>query len=575
MIHEGIPQGSVIAPTLFLVAMQNIFNIIPENTQTLIFADDIILIAKSSFAKLTRKKLQNAVEALSKWAPEVGFSFSAEKSKLLHFGPNRKRLSRLPPLLLDGNNIGLVHSARILGVIVDDKLNFIGHANRVRKNCTNKLNILKILSQNCGSASRPILQRFLRAWLLPSILYGVGLFSRGGDKVTKILEPAYNQGVRTISAAFQSSPIISLMAESGLQPFENVITQALTAKTIRWLSYNRPSNAPMVVRTRDSLQQLFSIALPNICVRSDPRLRPWNCKKPKIDLSLLKIIRAGQPSQNVLPKFLEHQTRLYASYNKVFTDGSKSLKGQVGYGIYNENKREGLPLPSACSVYSAEAFALKIALENYCTINQPTVIFSDSASVLTAAAANNDTHPWVAEISKQAVSKNVILCWVPGHCGISGNEAADRLAFEGSQSSPPISPIPHTDAIRTIKNQIWASWENTWNQSHTVKLREIKNTPCSWIDQKMFEDRRALTRLRIGHTRLTHGFLMAREPAPVCHACNTIVTVKHILVDCLCYQQQRKNFGLSTSLRTILSNCPKEERKVLLFMKKTKLLQEL
>ena len=41
-----------------------------------------------------------------------------------------------------------------------------------------------------------------------------------------------------------------------------------------------------------------------------------------------------------------------------------------------------------------------------------------------------------------------------------------------------------------------------------------------------------LSRLRIGHTRLTHGFLMKKEPQPFCEDCLVPLTVRHLLIEC-------------------------------------------
>ena len=57
-----------------------------------------------------------------------------------------------------------------------------------------------------------------------------------------------------------------------------------------------------------------------------------------------------------------------------------------------------------------------------------------------------------------------------------------------------------------------------------------------------------LTRLRIGHTRLTHGFLLTsgdERQVPFCHTCRSTVTVKHVLVDCLNFSQERGRCGLA------------------------------
>ena len=41
-----------------------------------------------------------------------------------------------------------------------------------------------------------------------------------------------------------------------------------------------------------------------------------------------------------------------------------------------------------------------------------------------------------------------------------------------------------------------------------------------------------LNRLRIGHSRLTHSYLLSGDDPPTCQSCGIPLTVKHILVEC-------------------------------------------
>ena len=63
-----------------------------------------------------------------------------------------------------------------------------------------------------------------------------------------------------------------------------------------------------------------------------------------------------------------------------------------------------------------------------------------------------------------------------------------------------------------------------------------------------------LTRLRIGHTRLTHGYLMStpHEAAPRCNNCNSILTIRHILVECRNFNSQRALYFGNKTLEEIL-----------------------
>jgi len=49
----------------------------------------------------------------------------------------------------------------------------------------------------------------------------------------------------------------------------------------------------------------------------------------------------------------------------------------------------------------------------------------------------------------------------------------------------------------------------------------------------------AINRLRIGHIRLTHVFLMKKDDPPIGHTCNYPLTVNHILTECRNYEIQR------------------------------------
>ena len=96
-----------------------------------------------------------------------------------------------------------------------------------------------------------------------------------------------------------------------------------------------------------------------------------------------------------------------------------------------------------------------------------------------------------------------------------------------------------------VDKAIKDDWQNKWNNvAQTNKLRPIKGTVAKW-PTSYNKNRRlevVLSRLRLGHTRITHGYLMENKPAPICQRCNVSLTVKHILIDCQQYVQQRRKW---------------------------------
>ncbi|CAD6216496.1 GSCOCG00011340001-RA-CDS, partial [Cotesia congregata] len=53
-----------------------------------------------------------------------------------------------------------------------------------------------------------------------------------------------------------------------------------------------------------------------------------------------------------------------------------------------------------------------------------------------------------------------------------------------------------------------------------------------------------LSRLRIGHTKMTHSHIMTKEPSPQCQRCGEILTIKHILIECNNYNPERRKTKL-------------------------------
>ena len=156
--------------------------------------------------------------------------------------------------------------------------------------------------------------------------------------------------------------------------------------------------------------------------------------------------------------------------------------------------------------------------------------------------------------------KQVIFCWVPAHVGIDGNEAADSEARNAANlECAQMFGIPHSDMKGPIKSYIFRKWQERWESpllANNKKYKKVRSTidfwPSSCHPNRRYE--KVLTRLRIGHTRLTHKFLLGRGDAPECDHCRTLLTVEHILVHCGKYRDKRHKYHLDgRSIEEILN----------------------
>ena len=98
-------------------------------------------------------------------------------------------------------------------------------------------------------------------------------------------------------------------------------------------------------------------------------------------------------------------------------------------------------------------------------------------------------------------------------------------------------PLPYTNFKSFINRYILNKWQILWNNSVGNKLFEIKPVkPVIGQSQPVVRNVRqeevVLARLRIGHTLITHSYLLKREEPPYCFGCDTLFTIRHFLLEC-------------------------------------------
>ena len=81
---NGVPQGSSISVTLFLIAINNITQNISPPVHSTLYADDFNIYCQSKSLATVQTHLQQAINNLLKWTQISGFTFSPEKSHSIY-----------------------------------------------------------------------------------------------------------------------------------------------------------------------------------------------------------------------------------------------------------------------------------------------------------------------------------------------------------------------------------------------------------------------------------------------------------------------------------------------------------
>ena len=105
----------------------------------------------------------------------------------------------------------------------------------------------------------------------------------------------------------------------------------------------------------------------------------------------------------------------------------------------------------------------------------------------------------------------------------------------------------------------------------SINQPNLKENLCNTTQPLYCKQETVMTRLRIGHTWITHSYLLKKEDQPFCHACDNPFTVKHILVDCSDFTHTRNKYYTTTDVHTLFREV--DSSKITEYLKEIKLIK--
>ena len=599
-VDEGVPQGSVLSCTLFAIAMDTVVQKL-EGTQvkTCLYVDDLTIYASGSF-NVAQRQIQMAIRRIEKWSKETGFRFSPMKTVSMHICRHRENgiwcTNNNPEISLYGSPIQFKDTHMYLGLLIDKRLKWDKHIELLRVDCQKRLNILKYLSHvNWGADSKTLIRIYI-AFIKSKIEYGVEAYGSACASTLDRLKPLQNASIRIATGAYRTSPTESIEIIAGIKPLDISRAEKMANYMVRiTLSSSNPlktlcqnlstvdddvqqqTNKQMEKFILNSIQNRIKIIAEDYDIQYNLIIKetisedpPWevNCISACDDV--LQNAKKDIPPHIIKMIYTHHiDTHIHSNFT-AYTDGSKTEQG-VAYAFTasSPNKppiNKSIKMNKETSVFSAELHAIQGALNAGIQAGADRLlIFTDSKSSIQTIVKPFNKNPIAAQIQKtvRESSSKLKLCWVPSHVGIRGNEIADNLANRATNL--PIeeeNKLTRDEYKSKIKKKSKEIWLNRWKspRQRPNKLREITDN-ISPLPNSVCQDRRwerTLTRLRIGHSRLTHEHLMTATAPPTCENCGeeVQVTIKHILIECPQYRTKRlRAFGSANlTLKHILNN---------------------
>ena len=491
----------------------------------------------------------------------------------------KKRNCYDPTLTLNNTPIEFVEEHKFLGLIWDPKLTFSPHIKNLKKKCLNALNIIRVLSHSkWGSDSKTLIKLF-RSLVRSKLDYGCIVYMSGKEPDLESLNIIHRSGLRLALGAFKSSPKESLYAEANEPPLELRRQELAMRYSLKIKSH--PENP-----TYDCI-----FKLPNkFLYEQSPFLSIGECIDRlfrEADINKSKILNSKIPDNPICysepnevnfdlsvydksttspdffkTKFLSEVLPLYKNHFHIYTDGSKKDEN-AAYGVYSELCSSSKRIGNDSSIFTAEIEAILKAVNFISTSphlknKKKFVIFSDSKSVLESINSQDSRNTLMIDLldklqtfkTNKTNKIDVKFCWIPSHIGIKGNSLADDKAKEGLSKTHPVNyKFPYTDYLPKVKQFIRNKWQQRWDYKHfnerPIKLHHLFPVLRPfYINGLTRKDEVVIHRIRIGHTRFSHRYLM-EDPLkrqPICNFCYLDdLTVEHIMVECQHFAAIRRN----------------------------------
>ncbi|GBM63902.1 Putative protein in type-1 retrotransposable element R1DM [Araneus ventricosus] len=216
----GCPQGSNSGPLLWLLVMNDALEIdFPTDVKMLAYADDLYLFVAATGKQTIKSRATEALELLNAWSKKARVQFAHEKTQLIPFG--KKGRHRHPPYCsFAGKPIKLTRQLKILGVILDDRLNGKAYLSYIGDKVSKILNRLTIAKFNRGLSGK-VLKALYKA-LERILVYAAPAWWTGTVKQAEKINSIQRPVLLAITGAFRTTSTAALQVISGVEPADLV-----------------------------------------------------------------------------------------------------------------------------------------------------------------------------------------------------------------------------------------------------------------------------------------------------------------------------------------------------------------
>ncbi|KJZ68765.1 hypothetical protein HIM_11849 [Hirsutella minnesotensis 3608] len=352
----GLPQGSPVSPILFLLYTEPVYRL--GNAQGRFgYADDTAILRVGNSLDETSAEASHHVRELVSWGAANGIAFDPEKTEVMHF--SRTTPKTAPPVLHGEVEKRPDRAMRWLGVWLDSALAFKTHVEKwTAKAQAVAFHLRKLTNTKHGPLPSAV-RRAVYACVIPVLLYVTDAWYPGptsprwtkpskegpsgiGHLVKKMSNALYTS-LRAILPVWRTTPTNVLHREAGIPPVPLLLDARRMAFAARLKALDEAH--PLVKRTS---RPKAPIVNKMIKLKYQKQSQPFRTRLRRTDELLSScprpaLLQRGSAEEQTAPlqsaskngttkRFRDWLQALPPRTLVVYSDGSRSAEGHVGYG---------------------------------------------------------------------------------------------------------------------------------------------------------------------------------------------------------------------------------------------------
>jgi hypothetical protein len=177
-IKNGVPQGSILGPLLFILYVNDLPEIIRERGEIVMYADDTsLLIKRKNHDEHIAGNVAKVLDDVSQWFDSNKLILNMTKTNAMCFSL-RPRNDAITDDVLTDKSINIVNDCKFLGIMMDSKLQWSTHIQQLCGRLSSAVFAIKKIKDICGSKTAKMVYF---SYFHSVMVYGLVVWGGGAD----------------------------------------------------------------------------------------------------------------------------------------------------------------------------------------------------------------------------------------------------------------------------------------------------------------------------------------------------------------------------------------------------------